>query len=250
MKAFGWAVSLVVVGACMNGGAPPERALTYVTQYQVPEPIDGLAFDANGDMWMASWHDSGDYYQIHAVDLIHYVGPGDGAELARFTLADHYERATGLAWDGTSLWLHYGVGPSDDHVIEQIDPSDGSVVKTMAVPSEACDLGWRGADLVLGGNDNHVFVMAPAHGAIAARYDVPPIMPDTGVTRGVGVIGDEIWFAGDFGATYVLGPGGDIVATAPNVTDRDFSTAPHLATLGGYLLVAEGRAIKQYAIAP
>jgi hypothetical protein len=115
-----------------------------------------------------------------------------GETLRQFKFDDEYIEPSGLAWNGSALWLNYCDRPGCEGTAKlgRIDPNTGEVTRTIVADFGTHDLAWDGQHLLLANIWNQIQVLDQDTGAIVDRLDVPF---NNSSTRGVAWRPGEIW---------------------------------------------------------
>lgn len=150
-----------------------------------------------------------------------------------------YRRPTGLAFDGSNLW----VADLSSLMIYSIDPSSGRVLSSFAAPgSSPCGLAWDGKHLWCSDNTNDcLYRLDPTTGTVLQRLSIPSNTP-----RGLEVIGGRLYYQdSEARLIYVLDPASGAVLswlTSPSGANRG------LAWDGSYLWSADRSANELYQV--
>jgi hypothetical protein len=178
---------------------------------------------------------------------IYKLNPGTGDVVNSFNSPGFWP--TGLAWDGTYLWVVDFVDIHDK--IYKLDPSNGSVVSSVDSPDglwSGQGLAWDGTYLLYAGEDPNgpgfkIYKINPSNGNIMSSFDSPSDSPS-----GLAWDGTYLWNAdySDY-KIYKLNPSdGSIVSSFDSPGER-----PHgLAWDGTYLWNSDYSAERVFKIDP
>jgi streptogramin lyase len=124
----------------------------------------------------------------------------DGLTAVPFTLTVEYRFLApqglprGLAWDGSSLWVVAGIN-TEQPVIYELDPADGSVRSSFAAPAAGHrDLAWDGEALWYSAHGTRtIYRLDPSDGSVLRQFAAPG--GAEGQPRGLAWDGTDLWHA-------------------------------------------------------
>jgi hypothetical protein len=151
---------------------------------------DGTAF------WLVTFEEVGDYYDNDIVRLVQYDDRNDKV-LKSYTYSGFYQKPSGLAWDGTNIWIY--MAGSEFSLIEKINPADGNVIRSFAANAEICDLSFDGENLLLNYIYSHIEKVNPLNLELIKILKNP--FP-SGANFGIACREGEIWLS-DYASDYI-----------------------------------------------
>ncbi|MBL0218613.1 MAG: hypothetical protein IPQ07_32635 [Myxococcales bacterium] len=155
-------------------------------------PVVGMDSDRQGGLWIAYRLQTGDYYSLADVRVVH-LDP-NGAKLAEFRYNDEYTTVSGLAFSGDALWLNYGSTGTGNNHIRKLDPATGARIGSFATEIGIVDLTVQNDALLLSNLWNEVISIDQANGGELWRAPITDF--DDSTQRGIAAMADgKLWVA-------------------------------------------------------
>lgn len=155
-------------------------------------PVVGMDSDRQGGLWIAYRLQTGDYYSLADVRVVH-LDP-NGAKLAEFRYNDEYTTVSGLAFSGDALWLNYGSTGTGNNHIRKLDPATGARIGSFATEIGIVDLTVQNDALLLSNLWNEVISIDQANGGELWRAPITDFEDST--QRGIAAMADgKLWVA-------------------------------------------------------
>jgi outer membrane protein assembly factor BamB len=205
--------------------------------------VVGVDSDHQGGVWIAYRILIGDYYVPDDVRVVHL--DSDGQKLSEWRYTDEFTDVSGIAYDGTSIWLNYNaVGTCNCH-IRKIDATTGQRIGSFATETGIVDLDVRGDELLLSNLWNSVIALDRTTGG--ERWRAPLTGFDDSTQRGIASTEDHhLWVASwTSNKILLLDSAHRIVATgiAEVIHDNSSYAELELAWDGQHLIVVHGNQI-------
>ena len=155
-------------------------------------PVVGVDSDRNGGLWIAYRLQTGDYYSLADVRVVHV--DAHGTKLAEFKYQDEYTQVSGIAYSGDAVWLSYNaVGTGNNH-IRKLDPATGARIGSFGTEIGIIDIEAHDDQLLLSNLWNEVIAIDRATGGEQWRMPVSAFEDST--QRGIAATTDgRLWVA-------------------------------------------------------
>lgn len=155
-------------------------------------PVVGVDSDRAGGLWIAYRLQTGDYYSLADVRVVHV--DAQGAKLSEFRYRDEYTQVSGIAYSGDAVWLSYNaLGTGNNHV-RKLDPVTGAQIGSFGTEAGIIDLDAHDDLLLLSNLWNEVIAIDRATGGEQWRMAVTAFEDST--QRGLAATADgRLWVA-------------------------------------------------------
>jgi hypothetical protein len=212
--------------------------------------LHGVDSDGQGNLWVVYATD-GDYQQNEkpVVTLVHW-NPVSGEHLATYTYNDIFSPVSGLALVSGQIWMSYEDVALGDAVTRVIDPTDGSIVRTLG--TTAIELAAMSVDRVLfspGQGQDEVLVAQSSSGGVMQTIDTTFYL---GTQQGIAWRPGEIWAGGWQSPIEIYDESGTLLGTIdlPALISDSADPVRYLAFDNDELLVGDAGQLTWYAITP
>lgn len=209
-------------------------------------PVVGVDDDGAGGLWIAYRRETGGYYELADVRVVHRDAAG--VTRAEFRYMDEYTQISGLAFSGEAVWLSYNAVGAGNNLIRKLDPVTGEVIGSFATEGGIIDIEAGEGTLVLSNLWNQVIVLDRATGGELDRTPISGSVIEDSTQRGIAVEGDRYWLSAQMDADTIriVDRNGNLVARA--FTDRlcpgwSYERGLQLAWDGTHLIVAHDNQI-------
>lgn len=155
-------------------------------------PVVGMDSDHAGGLWIAYRVQTGDYYALADVRVVHLDAAG--TKVAEFKYNDEYTQVSGLAFSGDAVWLNYGATGTGNNHIRKLDPVTGARIGSFATEIGIVDLDVHGDELRLSNLWNQVIAIDRTTGGELWRTPITSFEDST--QRGIASTSDDrLWIA-------------------------------------------------------
>ncbi len=158
-------------------------------------PVAGVDTDGRGGLWIAYHLQTGDYYALDEVRVVHL--DAQGIKTREFVYRDEFTDVSGIAFSGDAVWLNYGRwnASTGNHHIRKLDPETGERLGSFATPHGINDLDVHGDELRLSYAWNEIIALDLETGGERWRRPVS-VFDDGGAQRGIASTDDgRLWIA-------------------------------------------------------
>jgi len=209
--------------------------------------IHGVDSDGQGNLWIAYWVDGNRQQNVLPVTTLVHWNPTTRERLATFTYDDLWAEASGLALVDGELWLNYE-DDSSDTVLRVIDPTAGTIVRTLGTTGIELAAMSSGRTLLTRGYDEVDVIDATSGGTEAS---ITTSFTD-GTQQGIAWRPGEIWVGGWFSPAEIYDEHGALLGTVDAADLRAEAAYPmhHLAFDGDLLLLGVAGQLTWYRITP
>lgn len=218
--------------------------------------IFGVDADGHGGLWLA-YSTAGSYAlnQKPVVELVHW-DPVTRQRWQTFTYDDLWSPVSGLAVVQGQIWLNYKNVATPDHVIKVIDPTNGTVVRTLA--TTGTDVAAMCGDRVLVSDNGILALNAITGGATLSFSSSTVLHPNepmggisfTSTQQGVAWRPGEIWVGNWYMPMEIFSECGVALGkvSLPELQSASAYPTHHLAFDGGQLLVGSQGQLTWYDV--
>ncbi len=155
-------------------------------------PVVGIDSDHAGGLWIAYRVQTGDYYALADVRVVHL--DASGTKVAEFRYNDEYTKVSGLAFSGDAIWLNYASTGTGNNHIRKLDPATGERIGSFATEIGIVDLDIHGDELRLSNLWNQVISIDRTTGGELWRTPITAFEAST--QRGIASTAqDTLWVA-------------------------------------------------------
>jgi outer membrane protein assembly factor BamB len=180
-------------------GEPPDLAGSFklVTTRSIAGeyPIAGVDTDGQGGLWIAYSIQTGDYYSLDEVRIVHL--DAQGTKTKEFVYRDEFTDISGLAFSGDAVWVNYGrwLAGTGNYHIRKLDPETGARLGSFAAPNGIVEIDVHGDELRLSNQWNQIIALDLQTGGEKWRREVSAF-EDGGTQRGIASTDDgRLWVA-------------------------------------------------------
>jgi len=167
-------------------------ALTQTKAIAGELPVVGIDSDRAGGVWVAYRKPTTSYYENADVHIVHLDAAG--TKLTDWLYQDEYTLVSGLAYDGSALWLDYNSNTSaDNNHVRKLDAATGDTLTGFATEAGIVDVSTRADTLLLSKAWNQIVILDDANGGELARTPIDAFMYSTQL--GIASWEDRTWVA-------------------------------------------------------
>lgn len=231
-----------------GGGGGDLYKLTVDHSVSAEAALHGVDSDGQGNLWVVYTTD-GDYAmgEKPVVTLVHW-NPLSGEDLATYTYNDIFSPVSGVAVVNGQIWMSYEDVAYGDAVTRVIDPTDGSIVRTLG--TTGIELAAMSVDRVLfSPGQDEVLVAQSSTGGVMQTIATTFYL---GTQQGVAWRPGEIWAGGWQSPIEIYDETGGLLGTIdlPALISDSASPVRYLAFDNDELLVGDAGQLTWYAITP
>jgi hypothetical protein len=158
-------------------------------------PVAGVDTDGQGGLWVAYMIQTGGYYSLDEVRVVHL--DAQGAKTKELVYRDEFTNISGLAFSGDAVWVTYDrwdAGTGNYH-IRKLDPETGAWIGSFEIAHGINDLDVHGDELRLSNQWGEIIALDLETGHEEWRWPVS-VSGSLGTQRGIASTGDgRLWVA-------------------------------------------------------
>ncbi|HEY1551625.1 MAG TPA: hypothetical protein VGG28_27550 [Kofleriaceae bacterium] len=231
-----------------GGGGGDLYKLTVDHSVAAEAALHGVDSDGQGNLWVAYATDGNYMMNVKPVVTLVHWNPISGEHLATYTYNDLFSPVSGMAVVSGQIWMSYEDVAYGDAVTRVIDPTDGSIVRTLG--TTAIDLAAMSVDRVLfSPGQDQVLVAQSSTGGVMQTIATTFYL---GTQQGVAWRPGEIWAGGWQSPIEVYDEAGTLLGTIdlPALISDSADPVRYLAFDNDDLLVGDAGQLTWYAITP